>query len=373
MRFSASRACALLAALLLAAGGTASAATGSSCSNALQDPTDACLTKATVDSVSRTLTILGTNLVPLVGGVPSVRLGTDWLTVISASSGQIVAGLTGVDEGQHQLVVFIGGDRSNAITVKVGELAGPPGPPGPTGPAGPAGPAGPVGASGTVGASGPSGPSGPAGPTGPAGAMGSTGVAGPPGPAGPMGQVGATGPAGTIGANGPQGTQGPAGPAAFSCQGTLGPDMGPDPLNTEVVGTVPYSTSFVDRSWALPVDDSGEHWYLVAYNAALAQDGSHYFSPGVMIVAGALDYVFDVYTNSINGTPALRCEADPTSLFNSEPAVGRNFWWGQGAAIPPGQPAAKCNVSSGQSVYVRVRKIGARHDCTPYTIRFFNF
>jgi hypothetical protein len=129
----------------------------------------------------------------------------------------------------------------------------------------------------------------------------------------------------------------------------------------------------VERQWALPVDDSGEHWYLVAYSGAdLAHDGSLYFSPGVLILSGALDYVFDIYSNPFNGTPMLRCEADPSSPFNIEPAVGRNFWWTQGAPIPAGQ-TQKCSLSPGQTVYVRVRKIGSRHDCTPYTIRFFNF
>jgi hypothetical protein len=105
MKLSIARASALLCVLWLATGGTASAGTGASCPNATQDPTDACLTKATVDPVARTLTILGRNLVPLVGGLPTVRLGTDWLPVLSASSTQIVAGLGDVDEGQHQLVV----------------------------------------------------------------------------------------------------------------------------------------------------------------------------------------------------------------------------------------------------------------------------
>jgi hypothetical protein len=181
-----------------------------------------------------------------------------------------------------------------------------------------------------------------------------------------MGATGAQGVKGDTGATGAPGS------AAFSCG--AGADPGPDPLNAQYVGIVPYGIAFVERQWALPVDDSGEHWYLVGYEGAdLAHDGSLYFSPGVLMLKGALDYVFDLYSDPINGTPLLRCEADPSSPFNGEPAIGRNFWWGQSAPIPAGNFQGKCNLSVDQKLYVRVRRIGTRHDCTPYTIRFFNF
>ena len=63
---------ALLAVVCLAAASAASALGGQSCPNQVQDPAEACITKATVDTLSRTLTLTaylaGTLLVSLTAG-----------------------------------------------------------------------------------------------------------------------------------------------------------------------------------------------------------------------------------------------------------------------------------------------------------------
>jgi hypothetical protein len=81
-----------------------------------------------VDALWRTIAIQGVNL-GTAATPPAVKLGHAWLQVISFDSSSILAALSEVNEGHHPLVVYVGDDRSNTFSVKVGELAGPPGPP----------------------------------------------------------------------------------------------------------------------------------------------------------------------------------------------------------------------------------------------------
>ena len=192
-------------ALLLPLSTGATGRTGVTCPELVRDPDEPCITSVKVDTLFRTITISGVNL-SMLGEAPGVKLGKDWLAVLSYSDPtNIVAVLNEAGEGQHPLAVYVNHDRSNTVSVKVGELAGPQGPKGDTGPAGPAGPAGVAGPAGAPGAQGPAGPAGAVGPAGPAGAAGLAGSAGPAGPAGAAGLAGAVGPAGAAGAQGPAG------------------------------------------------------------------------------------------------------------------------------------------------------------------------
>jgi hypothetical protein len=209
----------LLALVLLLSSPTRAAARGGhTCPELVRDPTDACIEKVQVDTLWRTVTILGTNLAPPNGVALGVKLGRDWLTVTSSTATQIVAALNELDEGQHTLAVYIGDDRSNSVTVKVGELAGPRGPAGPAGPAGPPGPQGPKGDKGDPGLQGPKGDRGDPGPQGGEGPMGFPGLAGvdglpgAKGDKGDKGDTGSQGPKGDAGAPGPQGPPGLTGP-----------------------------------------------------------------------------------------------------------------------------------------------------------------
>jgi hypothetical protein len=197
--------------LLAAMPARATGRTGQTCPELVWDPDDACIVSVKVDTLWRTITISGVNLSG--PGAPTVKLGRDWLVVLSYGPNEIVAALNAADEGQHPLAVYVHGDRSNTVTVKVGELAGPQGPPGPQGIQGIPGPKGDTGATGAQG------PQGIPGVNGTNGLDGATGAKGDPGPAGPAGPVGPTGPQGPAGANG--GATGPAGPAG--AQGPAGP------------------------------------------------------------------------------------------------------------------------------------------------------
>jgi Collagen triple helix repeat (20 copies) len=171
------------------------------------------------------------------GAPPVVTLDLMPLTVLSATSTEIVASLSGnFPEGTYLVTVSRGQGAvdNGAFAVAIyheeaGQtIQGPAGPAGPQGPAGPMGPVGPQGANGAAGAVGPAGPAGPQGPTGPAGAVGPAGPAGPQGPTGPAGATGPAGPAGAIGPEGPAGAVGPAGPigpqGATGATGAIGPE-----------------------------------------------------------------------------------------------------------------------------------------------------
>lgn len=173
------------------------------------------------------------------GAPPVVTLDLMPLTVLSATSTEIVAALSGnFPEGTYLVTVSRGqGTVDNgafAVAIyheEVGQtIQGPVGPAGPQGAAGPMGPMGPKGANG---ATGPVGPSGAAGPQGLTGAAGAAGPAGPVGPAGAEGPLGPIGPFGSSGPAGPQGVAGPAGPigpdgpaGADGAAGAVGP-IGP--------------------------------------------------------------------------------------------------------------------------------------------------
>ena len=205
------------AALLLPLSAGATGRTGQTCQDRDRDPYDACITSVKVDTLWRTITINGSNFTGEPGAptvVPTVKLGKDWLLVISASATSIVAALDEMDEGQHPLAVYVAGDRSNTVSVKVGELAGPQGPKGDTGPMGPAGPAGPIG---------PKGDTGPRGDSGLQGPKGDPGFDGLPGSPGRDGAPGLQGPPGIQGPQGPVGPKGDTGPAA----GTVEPGLPP--------------------------------------------------------------------------------------------------------------------------------------------------
>lgn len=159
------------------------------------------------------------------GAPPVVTLDLMPLTVLSATSTEIVASLSGnFPEGTYLVTVSRGQGAvdNGAFAVAIYHEEAPQtiqGPAGPAGPQGPAGPMGPMGPKGPNGASGPAGPSGAAGPQGLTGAAGAAGSAGPVGPAGAEGPMGPLGPFGPVGPSGPAGPQGVAGPA-----GPIGPD-----------------------------------------------------------------------------------------------------------------------------------------------------
>lgn len=209
-----------------------SCAHAASVAAASPQPPQLVITSATFDESNGRLVIAGQNfLAPrgqdgrgLASAPPVVTIDLQLLTVISATSTEIVASLAGTfPEGTHLITVSRGNSETEngafAVAIYHEEYGQ-----GSPGPAGPAGPAGVAGATGAVGPTGPQGPAGPAGPQGPAGPVGPAGSAGPAGPAGAVGPVGPAGPAGPEGAAGPAGAQGPIGPTgAQGPQGFQGP------------------------------------------------------------------------------------------------------------------------------------------------------
>ncbi len=126
------------------------------------------ITSAIINSTTKQITIVGTNLLPA-SGSPVVDLDGVALTLVSSSSTKIVADLpAGLAAGSFQLTVGAG-----VFDVTNGAIgpAGPTGPAGATGATGATGPTGPAGSKGATGATGPEGPKGPAGPQGPAGTV----------------------------------------------------------------------------------------------------------------------------------------------------------------------------------------------------------
>jgi hypothetical protein len=189
------------AVLFLPLSAAATGRTGETCPDLVRDPLDACIQSVKVDTLWRTITITGTNLC---AGQTAVKLGKDSLTVISCSadSTTVVALLNDTDEGQHPLAVYVNGDRSNTVTVKVGELAGPQGPPGPPGPKGDTGPQGFPGINGVNGLDGLKGDKGAKGDKGDTGPQGIQGIKGINGLNGTNGTNGVNGINGKDGANG---------------------------------------------------------------------------------------------------------------------------------------------------------------------------
>src|SRR5215467_4004860 len=192
------------------------------------------ITSATFDASNGRLVIDGQNFLAARGheghgrgsAPPVVTLDLQPLTVISATSTEIVASLSGTfPEGTYLITVSRGNNENEngafAVAIYHEEYGqGSSGPTGPAGPAGEVGPAGVPGATGPVGPAGPQGPAGPAGAAGPAGPVGPAGVAGPVGPAGATGPAGPQGPQGATGPQGPQGAQGP--PGSQGSQGVAG-------------------------------------------------------------------------------------------------------------------------------------------------------
>jgi hypothetical protein len=227
------------------------------------------------DRTSQTMTIQG---IAFGNQAPQVWLETQPLTVISATSTQLVVFLpAAVADGSYLLTVQRGSaekdrDVFNATIATPGlgpqgpkgdtGAAGPQGPKGdtgatgPQGPQGEVGPAGPQGAKGDTGATGPAGPqgakgdtgaTGPAGPQGPKGDTGATGAAGPQGEIGPIGPTGAAGPAGPTGLTGPAGPAGPSGPAGptgpTGPAGPQGPQGLPGLSGYQIVSTALFTQS----------------------------------------------------------------------------------------------------------------------------------
>jgi hypothetical protein len=183
------------------------------------------------------------------GAPPVVTLDLMPMTVLSATSTEIVAALSGnFPEGTYLITVSrgTGAVENGAFAVAIYHeeaqqtIQGPAGPAGPPGPAGPMGPRGPQGANGATGAVGPAGPSGPqgvSGAAGPAGAVGPSGAVGPVGPIGPMGPAGPQGVAGPAGPIGPAGADGLAG-----ATGPIGPDGPAGPAGPAGSQGVPGAT-----------------------------------------------------------------------------------------------------------------------------------
>ena len=193
------------------------------------------ITSATFDASNGRLVIDGQNFLATRGheghsrgsAPPVVTLDLQPLTLISATSTEIVASISGTfPEGTYLITVSRGNseNENGAFAVAIYHEEYGQGSSGPAGPAGPAGAVGPAGVPGATGPVGPAGPQGPAGPAGPAGAVGPVGPVGPAGAVGPVGPVGAPGPAGPQGADGAIGPQGPVGPIGPA--GAVGP-VGP--------------------------------------------------------------------------------------------------------------------------------------------------
>ncbi len=167
------------------------------------------ITSATVDRANETLLVNGVNF----GAVaPSVWLELSPLTVLSATSGQLVVQLpAAVPDGTYLLVVERGPSQADRDVFHLSVSTpgtGPQGPPGPAGPQGPQGDPGPKGDTGLQGVKGDVGPKGDTGATGPQGAAGATG---PQGPQGPQGAQGLQGPQGLQGIPGVPGVNGVSG------------------------------------------------------------------------------------------------------------------------------------------------------------------
>jgi hypothetical protein len=118
-----------------------------------QTPT---IVSTTINSTTKQITIIGTDLLPT-SGSPVVHLDRALLTLVSSSSTQILASLpTGLTAGSFRLTVSNGTSTPGVFDSTYGAV-------GPQGATGPAGAAGPQGAPGPAGPAGPTGPQGPAG------------------------------------------------------------------------------------------------------------------------------------------------------------------------------------------------------------------
>jgi type VI protein secretion system component Hcp len=216
----------LLLGLLLPSTAWGNGRTGLTCPELVRDPDEACILSVQVDTLWRTITIKGVNL-SAPNATPGVKLGKDWLAVYSSTAMEVVAILNDADEGQHPLAVYVNGDRSNTVTVKVGELAGPQGP------------------KGDKGDKGDTGPMGLTGDMGPQGLPGAQGEIGPVGPQGPKGDTGATG------ATGPKGDKGDSGAAAPAT-----PEVTPTPVAAavraflKIDGFIGASTDSKHKDWS---------------------------------------------------------------------------------------------------------------------------
>ncbi len=175
-----------------------------------------------VNRTSQTLTVQG---IAFGNQAPQVWLETQPMTVISASSTQLVIFLpAAVPDGTYLLTVQRGTAAKDRDVFNVSVGTPGQGPQGPQGEVGPQGPAGPKGDTGATGATGPQGEVGPAGPKGDTGAAGPKGDTGATGATGPQGEVGPAGPKGDTGAIGPMGPVGPQGPQGLQgLQGDAGP------------------------------------------------------------------------------------------------------------------------------------------------------
>lgn len=133
----------------------------------------AVITSTSYDATNEQLTIRGASLSK--GTLPSVTFNGMPLTVLSATSSEVVASLPDASPGGTYIVMVSRGTRVGEFalfTATIGAV-GPRGETGERGERGPEGPAGPDGAPGAVGPTGPQGPTGAAGPAGPIGPAGS--------------------------------------------------------------------------------------------------------------------------------------------------------------------------------------------------------